>query len=230
MSKHEISPVVQLSLDVTSIDEALELAGTGMRAGVDWLEAGRSLILAEGLKAVRALRDHHPFVPIVADLRTVDNGYLEAEMMALAGASMVVVMGVAHPATVRAAVRAGRDYGIKVMGDVMLAPDKVECAKQLEANGVDYIVVHTGLDERQETPGLSPLDDLPAIRDAVKIPVQAVGGLTIEQITQLPGMGAPLFVVSAPLAVSEEEMSAGLPGETLEQALRHVVEAVHGKR
>ena len=30
-------------------------------------------------------------------------GYLEVEMMARAGASMVVVMGVAHPATVRAA-------------------------------------------------------------------------------------------------------------------------------
>ena len=119
----------------------------------------------------------------------MDGGYLEAEMMAQAGASMVVVMGVAHPATIRAVVRAARDYGIQVMGDIMAAPDKVACARMLEANGVDYIIVHTGFDERHEETGLSPLDDLPAITQAVSIPVQAVGGLTIEQMMRLPGAG-----------------------------------------
>src|SRR5918997_4760676 len=104
-----MQPVVQVSLDVTSIDEALELAEIGVRAGVDWLEAGTPLILAEGLRAVRALHERFPNHPIVADLKTMDGGYLEAEMMAKAGASMVVVMGVAHPATIRATVRAARD-------------------------------------------------------------------------------------------------------------------------
>src|SRR5437868_9802236 len=139
-----MEPVVQLSLDLTSIDEALHVAEIGVRAGVDWLEAGTPLILAEGLRAVQALHERFPDKPIVADLKTMDGGYLEVEMMARAGASMVVVMGVAHPATVRAAVRAARDYGIKVMGDIMAAHDKVECGGMLEANGVDYVIVHTG--------------------------------------------------------------------------------------
>src|SRR6478609_6920078 len=190
-----MEPVVQLSLDLTSIDEAIHVAEIGVRAGVDWLEAGTPLILAEGLHGVRALRERFPDRPIVADLKTMDGGYLEVEMMARAGASMVVVMGVAHPATVRAAVKAARDYGIKVMGDVMAAPDKVECARMLEANGVDYISVHTGFDERHEETGLSPLDDLPAITAAVSIPVQAVGGLSIEQMMRCPALGAPLVVV-----------------------------------
>ena len=34
-------PIVQLSLDLTSLDEALETAAVGVEAGVDWLEAGR---------------------------------------------------------------------------------------------------------------------------------------------------------------------------------------------
>ena len=53
------------------------------------------------------------------------------------------------------------------------------------ANGVDYVIVHTGFDERHEIPGLSPLDDLDAVTRAVSVPVQAVGGLTVEQI--MPG-------------------------------------------
>ena len=45
--------------------------------------------------------------------------------MAKAGASFVVVMGRAHEATIRCVVDAGRDFGIQVMGDNMLADDRV---------------------------------------------------------------------------------------------------------
>ena len=76
-----MKPIVQISLDVTTIKEAVETAEMALRAGVDWLEAGTPLILAEGLKCVRELRSRFPKTPIVADLKTMDGGYLEAEMM-----------------------------------------------------------------------------------------------------------------------------------------------------
>ncbi len=78
-------PIVQISLDVTTLEEAIETAELARRAGVDWLEAGTPLILSQGLKSVRELRARFPGVPIVADLKTMDGGYLEAEMMAKAG-------------------------------------------------------------------------------------------------------------------------------------------------
>jgi 3-hexulose-6-phosphate synthase/6-phospho-3-hexuloisomerase len=68
--------VVQISLDVTDLEEAISTAEMALRAGVDWLEAGTPLILAEGLRAVRELRARFPEVPIVADLKTMDGGYL----------------------------------------------------------------------------------------------------------------------------------------------------------
>ena len=103
-------PIVQISLDLTNIDEALETAALAMRAGVDWLEAGTPLILAEGLHGIRALRSAFPGVPIVADLKTMDGGYLEAQMMAQAGATHVVVMARAHEETIRCVVKAGKDF------------------------------------------------------------------------------------------------------------------------
>src|SRR5687768_7833203 len=135
-------PVVQISLDLISIDEALETAAMAMRAGVDWLEAGTPLLLAEGLHGVKALRKAFPGVPIVADLKTMDGGYLEAEMMFKAGATHVVVMARAHEETIRCVVKAGRDFGVKVMGDNLGCPDMVDGAKQLEDLGCDYIVHH----------------------------------------------------------------------------------------
>src|SRR6186997_2516529 len=111
--KHSI---VQLSLDLTNIDEAIDTAAIGVDAGVDWLEAGTPLLLGEGLHAVETLHARFPNHPIVADLKTMDGGYLEAEMMAKAGASFVVVMARAHEETIKCVVKAGRDYGIGVMG------------------------------------------------------------------------------------------------------------------
>ena len=59
------------------------------------------MILGEGLHAVRALHERFPNHPIIADLKTMDAGYLEAEMMYKAGATFVVVMGVAHEHTIK---------------------------------------------------------------------------------------------------------------------------------
>ena len=197
---------------LTDIKEALETARIAVEAGVDWLEAGTPLILAEGLHGVRALRAEFPNHPIVADLKTMDGGYLEAEMMAKAGATHVVVMARAHAETIKCVVKAGRDFGVKVMGDNMVFDDKAAASKWMEDLGVDYIVHHTGFDERNGIFAdtgrrLSPLDDLKAVVDAVSIPVQAVGGLSIEEAISMPKHGAPLVVIGAPLAIDANSFS-----------------------
>jgi 3-hexulose-6-phosphate synthase len=223
-------PIVQISLDLTNIAEAIETAKMARRAGVDWLEAGTPLILAEGLNGVAALRQHFPNVPIVADLKTMDGGYLEAEMMAKAGATHVVVMARAHEETIRMVVKAGRDYGIKVMGDNLACPDMVAGAKLIEDLGCDYVVHHIGYDERRgiKARGLrqpSPLDQLREVVAAVRVPVQAVGGLTIDQAVRTPEYGAPLVVLGAPLTIDADQFKTA--GGDLEASLRMICEKVH---
>ena len=226
-----MKPIVQISLDLTDLQEALSTAALAMRAGVDWLEAGTPFILAEGLHGVRALRKAFPDVPIVADLKTMDGGYLEAEMMAKAGATHVVVMARAHEETVRCVVKAGKDFGVKVMGDNLGCPDMVDGARQLEDLGCDYIVHHIGYDERRgiAARGLrmpSPLDQLKEIVRAVNIPVQAVGGLSLEQAIQCPQYGAPLVVLGAPLTIDADAFKTA-DGD-LESSLRLICQKIHG--
>jgi 3-hexulose-6-phosphate synthase/6-phospho-3-hexuloisomerase len=225
-----MKPIVQISLDIIDIDEALETAALALRAGVDWLEAGTPLILAEGMHGVRALREAFPAVPIVADLKTMDGGYLEAEMMARAGATHVVVMARAHEETIKVVVQAGLDFGIKVMGDNLGSPDMVEAAKRLEALGCDYIIHHIGYDERrgiaaQSKPMPGPLDQLREIVQAVRVPVQAVGGLSLEQAIRCPEYGAPLVVLGAPLTIDADSFKTA--GGDLESSLRLICEKIH---
>jgi 3-hexulose-6-phosphate synthase/6-phospho-3-hexuloisomerase len=226
-----MTPIVQISLDLTNLDEALATAALARRAGVDWLEAGTPLILAEGLHGVRALRQAFPSVPIVADLKTMDGGYLEAEMMAKAGATHVVVMARAHEETVKCVVKAGRDYGISVMGDNLGCPDMIDGARQLEDLGCDIIIHHIGYDERRGIAAAgrrmpSPLDQLAAVVAAVNVPVQAVGGLTLEQAIRCPEFGAPLVVLGAPLTIDADAFKTA--DGNLEASLRLICEKIHG--
>ena len=202
-----------------------------MAAGVDWLEAGTPLILAEGLRAIRGLRERFPGVPIVADLKTMDGGYLEAQMMAQAGATHVVVMARAHEETIKCVAKAGKDYGIGVMGDNLGCESMVDGAKRLEGLGCDYVIHHIGYDERRGIAASgrrapNPMDQLQEVVRAVSVPVQAVGGLTLEQAISTPKFGAPLVVIGAPLVIDSDRFSTASNDPM--GVLRKICQEVHG--
>ncbi len=223
-------PIVQISLDILTIDEAVATAEMALRAGVDWLEAGTPLIIAEGMNGVRALRERFPTTPIVADLKTMDGGYLEAELMARAGATHVVVMDRAHEETIRCVVKAGKDFGIGVMGDNLACDDMVAGARRLEDLGCDFVIHHIGYDERRGIAARgermpSPLDQLREIVAAVSVPVQAVGGLSLQQAVDTPSYGAPLVVLGAPLVIDADAFRTA--DNNVEDSLRMICEKVH---
>lgn len=223
-------PIVQISLDLTNIEEAVSTSKIAISAGVDWLEVGTPLVLAEGLHGVRRLRKEFPDVPLVVDLKTMDGGYLEAEMMAKAGATHVVVMARAHEETIKCVVQAGKDFNVKVMGDNLGCEDKIAASRRLEELGCDYIIHHIGYDERRgiAAKGLTPpnpLDELKAIVAAVNVPVQAVGGLSIEQAIQCPAYGAPLVVLGAPLTIDADSFKT--TSNDLGEILRSICEQIH---
>jgi len=213
----------QVSLDVTDLSEALRMAHGAARVGIDWLEAGTPLILAEGLHCVRALRKKFPSHPIVADLKTMDGGGGEAEMAFDAGATFVVVMSQAHWATVKETVAMARKKGRKVMADLLNSQDKVRAAREMEGLGVDYIIAHLGYDERHHITGLTALDNLGSIVNAVGIPVQAVGGLSIDQAIESLRLGAKSVVIGSPLAIAPDRFATA---EEFESILSEVVRRV----
>jgi 3-hexulose-6-phosphate synthase/6-phospho-3-hexuloisomerase len=116
------------------------------------------------------------------------------------------------------------------MGDNMVCEDKAAASRWMQDLGVDYIVHHTGFDERNGIaaaggPRLSPFDDLEAVVKAVTIPVQAVGGLTIEEAISMPKRGAPLVVIGAPLAIDAHSFKTA--SNDLKSVLSEIVRRIH---
>ena len=80
-----MKPVLQLALDFVDLKRAVKSARAGVAGGVDWLEVGTPLIKSEGMDAIRKLRSEFPGVEIVADMKTMDTGGFETEIVARAG-------------------------------------------------------------------------------------------------------------------------------------------------
>jgi 3-hexulose-6-phosphate synthase len=71
----------------------------------------------------------------------------------------------------------------------------------------------------------SPLDQLSEVVRAVRVPVQAVGGLSLEQAIRCPAYGAPLVVLGAPLTIDADAFKTA-QGD-LESSLRLICEKIH---
>jgi len=181
-----------LALDFVDLDRAVKAASEAA-GSVDWIEAGTPLIKSEGLDAVRQLRRLFPRKVIVADMKVMDAGRLEVEAAAKAGADVVDVCAAASEATIRECVEAGRNYGAKIMVDLIGVEDAVGKAKLAERLGADYVAVHTAIDEQMQSK--TPFSKVKAVAEAVGIPVAAAGGLNSESVVDAVDAGARILIV-----------------------------------
>jgi 3-hexulose-6-phosphate synthase/6-phospho-3-hexuloisomerase len=188
-----MKPILQLALDFVDLQRALKNAKEGMAGGVDWLEAGTPLIKSEGLQAIRELRKLFPAATIVGDMKIMDAGRAEVEVAAKAGANIVDVLGAASDATIRECIEAGKNYGAKIVVDMIAVEDPVARAKQVEEMGADFVTIHCAIDEQME--GKDPFDTLRKVAETISIPVGVAGGINSETAAKAVEAGASIVIV-----------------------------------
>ena len=215
-----MSCTVQISLDLRTIDDALHVATIATEAGVDWLEAGTSLIAEQGMAVVRALRAKFPAHPIVCDFKVCDGGGLYARLAAEAGANHIDVMAAAHDATLRAALREAEKYGVKVIADIMFCPDPLAAAVRAQAIGAHMVGWHLGYDHRAENRGLKAIDGLDALLRTVRIPCRSSEVFPVDHAIEAARMGAASVVIGGPL----------VPGDRAASSAKTLSEIVSGVR
>jgi 3-hexulose-6-phosphate synthase len=176
-------PKLQLALDFVRLDEAMSIADRAA-AHVDIIEAGTPLIKACGLDAVRRLKRRFPHTVIVADMKTMDTGDLEAALAFRAGADAMTVLGVAARETIAGAAAAARRCGRQVVVDSIGVEDLGGLLSKIGGLEVDWLLVHTGIDQQQA--GKSPFADLEALHGApFAARLGVVGGLDAANAAEL---------------------------------------------
>jgi 3-hexulose-6-phosphate synthase/6-phospho-3-hexuloisomerase len=200
------NPILQVALDFENLHRALQVASEAVKGGVDWLEAGTPLIKSEGLQCVRELKKRFPDKVIVADMKTMDTGRFEVELAAKAGAQIVIILATADDSTIKEAVEAGRNYGAKIMVDMINVNDMVSRAVELERLGVDYICVHVGIDQQMR--GMKAENIVKQVAEVVHTPVAAAGGVNSENAPVLVDAGANIVIVGGAVTKAENAEEA----------------------
>jgi len=191
--------LIQLALDFVDADRALSVAREASPS-VDWIEAGTPLIKSEGLEVVRKLKAEFPDKTIVADMKIMDAGRMEVEAAAKAGADIVDVCAAAADSTIKECVEAGRNYGVKIACDLIGISDAAKRAREVERLGVDYVVVHMGIDEQMGAGSLAK--KVESVVKAVKVPVIAAGGLNSENVVEIMKAGASVVIIGGAITKS----------------------------
>jgi 3-hexulose-6-phosphate synthase len=199
---------LQLALDLLDV-EAVKTLLEEVIDLVDIVEIGTPLILQEGMKIVTEIKQRYPAVELLADLKIVDAGEIEAQIGFEAGADIVTVLGVAHDATIQGAINQARKWGKHIMIDLISASDVQKRAREIEALGADYICVHTAFDVQSQ--GQSPLEELQLVqRVCHKARIAVAGGIRPDTLPQIVTHTPDIVVVGGFITGQTDKRKAAL--------------------
>ena len=201
-----MKPILQVALDFLDLTRALKVAQAAAAGGADWLEAGTPLIKSEGLESVRQLRQKFPHHKIVADMKIMDTGRIEAESAFKAGANVVCVLGAADDATIRECAEAAVNYGGEVMVDMIGRVSSLKRAREVQKLGVNYLGIHTSIDEQMR--GGDPFKVLRDLSRSVDLPLAVAGGINSETAARALDAGASIIMVGGAITKAKDPEEA----------------------
>ena len=164
---------LQVAIDLGDTNDMLELVAK-IHDIADIIEIGTPLIIRDGLRPVRELRDKYKDVVILADTKIMDGGALEAAYALNAGADIVTVLAAAPDETIKAVIDATHQSGKETLVDMINCKDFLDRALEVEALDADYIGVHTASDVQGS--GKTPIDELRIATEVIKTAKVAVAG------------------------------------------------------
>ncbi|MDR7245012.1 3-hexulose-6-phosphate synthase [Priestia megaterium] len=184
---------LQLALDLVNISEAKEVVQE-VQEYIDIVEIGTPVVINEGLKAVKEIKEAFPSLKVLADLKIMDAGAYEVMKASEAGASIITILGATDDSTIKGAVEEAKKQGTQILVDMINVKNLEQRAKEVDALGVDYICVHTGYDLQAE--GETPFEQLQTIKRVVKNAKTAVaGGIKLNTLPEVVQSKPDLVIV-----------------------------------
>ncbi|MDD5048561.1 MAG: bifunctional 5,6,7,8-tetrahydromethanopterin hydro-lyase/3-hexulose-6-phosphate synthase, partial [Methanoregulaceae archaeon] len=170
------------------------------------IEAGTPLIKKFGLNIIGEIRKIRPNAFIIADLKVLDTGNLEARMAADASADAVVISGLAPVPTLEKAIAEAKKTGIYSIIDMLNVPDPVNVIKSLSMKP-DIVELHRAIDAEDTAHAWG---NIPALKKAAgkKLLVATAGGIRANVVKDAMAAGADILVVGRAITASKDIRNA----------------------
>jgi len=197
-------PYLQISLDAPVLENAKKVISQLPGSDRLIIEVGTPLIKRYGTRVIGDLRQVAKASFMVADLKTLDVGKVEADIAYEDTADAVVAAGLAPPETLDAFVHEAKRLGIYAVIDMLNVEDVLEKLQSLK-EFPDIVILHRGID--QESGRTSGLERIQMMRKAFpnkKFLIAVAGGIVPETAKEALAQGADILVVGRYVTQSKD--------------------------
>ena len=197
-------PYLQISLDNPDLERAKKVIAQLPGSDRIIVEVGTPLIKRYGTRIISDLRQVAKDSFMVADLKTLDVGKVEADIAYEDTADAVVAAGLAPPETLDAFVHEAKRLGIYAVIDMLNVDDVLEKLQSLK-EFPDIVILHRGID--QESGRTSGLERIQMMRKAFpnkKFLIAVAGGIVPETAKEALAQGADILVVGRYVTQSKD--------------------------
>jgi bifunctional enzyme Fae/Hps len=214
------APYLQVAMDLVDMGKVAQVLKELPDNDHLIIEAGTPLIKKFGLGVISEIRKLRPNAFIIADLKILDTGNLEARMAADATADAVVVSGLAPVSTMEKAIAEARKVGIYSIVDMLNVQNPAKVIASLKVKP-DIVELHRAIDTDDAAHAWG---DIPAIKKAAggKLLVATAGGVRVNVVKDALKAGADILVVGRAITASKDIGHAA--DEFLEQLDREEID------
>jgi bifunctional enzyme Fae/Hps len=195
-------PYLQVALDLVEIQKVTKVLSGLPENDHLIIEAGTPLIKKFGMQIISDIRKIRPNAFIIADMKVLDTGNLEARMAADASADAVVISGLAPTSTLEKAIAEAKKTGIYSVIDMLNVPDPVKVLKSLKVKP-EVVELHRAIDAEGTAHAWG---DIPALKKAAggKLLVATAGGIRVDVVKDAVKAGADIIVVGRAITASKD--------------------------
>src|SRR5512136_1851972 len=213
-------PYLQVACDIVDMNKLTSVLSALPENDHLIIEAGTPLVKKFGLNVISEIRKVKPSAFIVADMKILDTGNLEARMAGDATADAVVVSGQAPASTIEKAIIEARKVGIYSIIDMLNVPNPVKLVAGLKVKP-DIVELHRAIDVEESAHAWG---DIPAIKKAAggKLLVATAGGIRVDVVKDALKAGADILVVGRAITASKDIQHAA--DEFLDQLNRDEID------
>ncbi len=199
-------PYLQVALDLVDMNKVTQVLAELPANDHLIIEAGTPLIKRFGLNVISEMRKIRPNAFIIADMKILDTGNLEARMAADASADAVVISGLAPVSTLEKAILEAKKTGIYSIVDMLNVADPVKLIAGLSVKP-DIVELHRAIDAEETKHAWG---NIAALKKAAggKLLVATAGGIRAEVVKDALKSGADILVVGRAITASKDIRSA----------------------
>jgi len=205
---------IQLALDRLTKEECFHLVDETSNF-IDLIEIGTGVIKEYGMFIIKEMKERYDQLPILADMKTCDDGKNEAIQAFRSGADVMTVMAFSANQTIVDALSIAQQYDKRIMID-LLGIQNSDRVEQLVSLGCDLFCLHIGKDiQKQEELDVKSLIQLVERFDTIEVAI--AGGINAKIAKEIQRFPIDILVVGSAITSSDNPMLASK--EMVEQLL-----------